>query len=280
MKKGQTSVRDGIEDFLCPFIDMLITQGANGSFSHKGTMANDVRGLKAGVKYPYYAPCTVKCVRVTSAANGEATWQSVNKVRFSNGRIDYATFETCHDNTFNAKVGMIVKQGQQLGNMGDRGGATGVHCHIQISQGKSTTFKKNEFGILTFANEYDTDDCYFMDNTNIMNMASANWKYLKDVPVKEEKEWDVGNYEILVPKILRLSPKIIETNKCKVKTIDSYTKTLLTSDKPNNIAKFKIGVVIPIHEIIKEKNGRIWGRYFNTYLVLCNQDGTSQAKRK
>ena len=182
MKKGQTSVRDGIEDFLCPFTDMYITQGANGSFSHKGTMANDVRGLKAGVKYPYYAPCTVKCVRVTSTSNGEATWQSVNKVRFSNGIIDYATFETCHDNTFNAKVGMIVKQGQQLGNMGDRGGATGVHCHIQISQGKSTTFKKNEFGILTFAystilgwNYYGRNCCRYIFGHKSLPVYQALW---------------------------------------------------------------------------------------------------------
>ena len=45
MKKGQKSVTNGIENFLCPVTDMYITQGANGSYSHKGTMAVDIRGL-------------------------------------------------------------------------------------------------------------------------------------------------------------------------------------------------------------------------------------------
>lgn len=62
MYAGQKSVRGGIEDFLCPFTDMYITQGSNGAYSHKGTMANDVRGANAGVKYVYYSPCTVKCI--------------------------------------------------------------------------------------------------------------------------------------------------------------------------------------------------------------------------
>ena len=46
MKKGQKSVRGGIEDFLCPFTDMYITQGSNSRPSHMGIMANDVRGVE------------------------------------------------------------------------------------------------------------------------------------------------------------------------------------------------------------------------------------------
>ena len=56
MLKGQKSVRGGIEDFLCPFTDMYITQGSLGTFSHKGIMANDVRGKKEDIRYAYYAP--------------------------------------------------------------------------------------------------------------------------------------------------------------------------------------------------------------------------------
>ena len=64
MYKGQKSVRGGIQDFLCPFTDMYITQGSNSAWSHKGIMANDVRGLESGVRYPYYAPCDIKCLKV------------------------------------------------------------------------------------------------------------------------------------------------------------------------------------------------------------------------
>ena len=140
MIKGQTSLRNNIEDFLCPFTDMYISQGSNGKYSHRGIMANDVRGKAAGVKYPYYAPCTCKCLK-TYPETGQVMWQSINKVRFSNGRIDYATFMTAHDNTMDAKVGQVVKQGQQLGNMGNKGfsNMTGVHCHIEVSQSSHTT---------------------------------------------------------------------------------------------------------------------------------------------
>ena len=186
MYKNQKSVRNGIEDFLCPFTDMYITQGSNMRPSHMGIMANDVRGVQPGVKYPYYAPCTCKCLRIYPES-GQAMWQSTNKVRFANGRIDYATFMTAHDNSFNAKVGMIVEQGKQLGNMGDIGNATGVHCHIEISQSNDTSWTKNSFGIYHFNNEYDLDDCYFVDNTNIIEGMGGSWKHTTDVPVETNK---------------------------------------------------------------------------------------------
>lgn len=181
---GQKSIRGGIEDFLCPFTDMYITQGSNNAFSHRGVMANDVRGRVAGIKYPYYAPCTSRCLR-TYPASGQVMWQSVNKVRFANGRIDYATYMTAHDNTMNAYVGQIVKQGEQLGNMGDKGNTTGVHCHIQVSQSNDTTWVKNEYGIYKFNNEYDLDDCYFVDYTNIIYGMGGDWVTTGNVPVIE-----------------------------------------------------------------------------------------------
>lgn len=185
MIKGQKSTRGGIQDFLCPFTDMYITQGSNMRPSHMGIMANDVRGASSGVRYPYYAPCDVKCIR-TYADSGQVMWQSLNKVRFANGRIDYATFMTVHDNTMDAKPGQVVYQGSQLGNMGTKGNATGVHCHIEVSQSNNTSWTKNSYGIYHFQNEYDLDDCYFVDNTNILNGAGGNWKKTSQVPVGEK----------------------------------------------------------------------------------------------
>lgn len=186
MIKGQKSVRNGIEDFLCPFTDMYISQGSNGKYSHRGIMANDVRGLQAGIRYTYYAPCTCKCLR-TYPDSGQVMWQSVNKVRFANGRVDYATFMTVHDNTMNAKVGMVVEQGSQLGNMGTKGNVTGVHCHIEVSQSADTSWTKNKYENYHFNNEYDLDDCYFVDNTNIIKGNGGNWRTTKDVKVEETR---------------------------------------------------------------------------------------------
>ena len=166
-------------------IDMFITQGAGGSYSHAGTKANDVRGLEPGVRYPYYAPCDVQLIWC-DRSTGEGMWQSLEPVRFSNGRIDYATFITVHDNTFDAIPGQVVRQGEQLGNMGDKGNATGVHCHIEIAQRKYnlSNWHKNQYGNWCFPEEVDTDDCYFCNGTNIMNYKSANWKYIPEDRIK------------------------------------------------------------------------------------------------
>lgn len=192
MKKGMKSRRGNIEDFLCPFTDLYITQGSNMG-THRGTGANDVRGAYAGVKYPYYAPCDVKLIW-RDLANGQGMWQSLEKVRFANGNIDYATFVTAHDNSFDAQIGQIVRQGEQLGNMGNKAGnggkVTGVHGHIEIAQHKYdfSNWQKNRYGIYCFPNETDTDDCYFVDNTNIIYGFGGNWKYLSQIPVNDDGE--------------------------------------------------------------------------------------------
>lgn len=188
MIRGEKSIRNNIEDFLCPFTDMYITQGSNGNYSHAGTCANDVRGAERGVRYDYYAPCDCKCLRVYPNS-GQSMWQSLKPVRFANGRIDYATWMLAHDDNLgeNAWVGKTIAQGDKMGTMGTKGNATGVHCHIEIEQGNDTTWRKNAHGIYCFNNEYDTDYCYFIDNTTILNGMGGDWKVTSDIPVIENK---------------------------------------------------------------------------------------------
>lgn len=194
MQKGQKSRRGGIQDFLCPFTDMYITQGSNME-THRGTMANDVRGAYTGVKYPYYAPCDCKLIWFDKS-NGEGMWQSIEKVRFANGNISFGTWVTAHDESFDADktMGQTIYQGEQLGNMGSKAGgganSTGVHCHIEIAQHKYdfSNWQKNKYDIWCFPDETDTDDCYFVDNTNIIYGMNGNWKYLSQIPVNDEGE--------------------------------------------------------------------------------------------
>lgn len=217
MYKDQKSVRGGIQDFLCPFTDMFITQGSGGAYSHKGTMANDVRGSEPGVRYPYYAPCDCECIW-TYPSSGQAMWRSLNKVRFANGNIDYATFVTAHDDTFDAKPGMRIEQGTQLGNMGTKGNATGVHCHIEIAQHKYdlSNWKQNQYGIWCFPDETDTDDCYFVDNTNIINGMGGNWKTTDKVPAGE-----------VVDQILHVGSKVQLDGTYEVKEVNVKENTAL-----------------------------------------------------
>ena len=214
MYKGEKSVRGGIEDFLCPFTDVFITCGANESKYHMGTMAIDIRGKEAGVRYPYYAPVTSKCIK-TYPESGQVMWQSVYNVRCSNGYIGKVTYITCHDDTMDCYKDLIVPQGNQLGNMGTKGNATGVHCHIECSQSNDTSWIKNSYGNWCFREEKDIEDVFFMDNTNIIN-GLGSWKYLKDIPVGEE-----------VDQILHTGSMVKLTGSYKVKDINVKDNTAL-----------------------------------------------------
>lgn len=189
MKKGQKSKRGGYQDLLCPFTSVYVTQYSDRG-SHKGSKAYDVRGTKPGVRYAYYAPCDVKCVW-TLPSYGEAIWQSVNKVRFANGKIDYYTFTTVHDNSFNVKPGNTVyKQGTKIGNMGDKPKkvCSGVHCHIEGCYGKTNHLVENKYGVYilkSFKDEVLPRETFFMDGTVIDKWHKPI--YLKDVKVKTYK---------------------------------------------------------------------------------------------
>lgn len=180
--KGQTSVRDNIQDVLCPFTDWYCIQGSNDSHSHSGSEANDIRGIRVGVRYPYFAPVDVKCVNIDKKY-AFVWWQSVHKVRLADGSIDYVTFLCGHDNSINCYVGQVVKQGIQIGNMGDAGNAEGVHCHIEVGIGRQSTWKVNKYNVYCIPDQIPLENVFFMDNTNII-LGIANWKYLKDVVVE------------------------------------------------------------------------------------------------
>lgn len=275
MRKNDKSVRGGIEDFLCPFEDMYITQGSNGSFSHKGTMANDVRGLEVGVRYHIYAPCDVVCKRLYPST-GQAMWKSKNKVRFANGRIDYATFMVCHDNSMDCYVGMERKQGEIFFQMGDEGFATGVHTHIQISQSADESWYKNEYGIYKFNNEYDTDDCYFVDNTNILNGMGGNWKYLKDVPVEEPKPSTNPIYETLGEMYVRWGAGTKYPKKL-VKDLTPDGKKHATSIDPDSFAVYRKGTKFTVYELKDEGQG-LWGRSPSGWICIKGLSGTVYCK--
>lgn len=184
MQPGKKYVApDGYEYFMCPFTKMYITQGSN-TWSHSGVMANDVTNGD-GAKAPYYAPCTCRCIAVYPKS-GQAVWVSTNKVHFANSSINYAVFVTAHDDSFNAYVGMTVPQGNQIGNMGVKGIGTGVHCHFQVGVGYPNTWgivkgyftlDGIRYPVYGFQYEpYDLDDCYFVNDTVILNGSGGNWK--------------------------------------------------------------------------------------------------------
>ena len=108
---------------------------------------------------------------------------------------------------------------------------------------------------------------------------SSNFKYLGCIInpyIKEDKEWIPGIYELLYDKAIRKTHDL-GNNILKVKNCTDTTKKVLTSKKLNDKAKIKKGILIKCRNIYNI-NGRIWGSFGNCYVVLCNIDGTSQAK--
>lgn len=199
MKKCQTSYTNGIQNLLCPFTKMKITQPANGGYSHRGTMAVDISNGDSA-RAPYYAPCDLVCTHVIKSY-GESHWQSLDKVRFANGQVDYLTMLVCHDDTITARVGMKLNQGQQLGNMGTKypkaGVVTGVHCHILSAKGKhdKSKYYKNEFGNYKYPDDLDIDEVYFFDDTEVLNCPTLVKRYTKDIPTYKVKLVEPDEYK-------------------------------------------------------------------------------------
>ena len=139
MQKNQKLVAsDGYEVMLFPLPYMKITQGENGSYSHRGTYNIDFVGWgKSGriYKAPLYAPCTCKCVATIDSNNKGRIFQSVNKVHTPNG-LQYVTFMNFHDNNPIAKVGSTFEQGELYAHTGTAGIGTGDHTHFNCANGK------------------------------------------------------------------------------------------------------------------------------------------------
>ena len=179
MKKGDKCFSKDIQNILCPFTDYYCTQDYNDTPSHMGSLANDVRGIKCGVRYPYYAPVDVRCVNI-NRKYAFTWWQSLEKVRFADGTIDYVTFLFGHDNIINCYIGQVVHQGVQIGNMGNAGLADGVHCHIEVGRGKQNTWIQNKEGVYCIPEQVKLEDVFFIDNTNVLK-SSLKWKLLNTI---------------------------------------------------------------------------------------------------
>lgn len=174
-----------IEPLMCPFKRIHVTQYDNGSYSHQGSDAWDITSGTAGIKDAYYAPVDLVC-KAIDLNYAFTWWESVNKVKFADGTIDYVTMMFGHDDTINATVGMTIKKGTQIGNMGTGGNATGVHCHIEVAKGQyKGKWYKNSEGVYCLYNSIKFYDAFFMDGVQIINVDCDKFKYLETENLKE-----------------------------------------------------------------------------------------------
>lgn len=119
MYAGQTlQTIGGTEVMLFPLDEMYITQGEGGALSHM--LAMDFVGWNGSQQvnsYPYYAPCTCRCVD-KNVSQAWLVFESTTEVLCPDGGIRYVCFVVMHDNNPLYNIGDVVPQGALLGHTG------------------------------------------------------------------------------------------------------------------------------------------------------------------
>ena len=181
---------NGVEVSLYPRKTMNVTQGVNGSYSHKGSMAIDDAGEDSGIDN-FYAPVTLRCSSKDGpgGVNG-CNYQTVNPVLCPDKVIRNYTLRVIHDNdTSDISVGIIYPQGTRINNEGTMGKATGNHNHIVIGDGliSGSGLVRNPYGVYEMKNELNPVDVFFVDNTILMDTDGYAWKSYANLLAEESK---------------------------------------------------------------------------------------------
>ena len=189
-----TKTKDGktYELIRFPMKCMNITQGNNGQFSHQGVNALDIAGKDAGID-PTFAPCKMVIKRKEGYGQGNAVFaESVDKVMFADGTVDYAKFMFLHDNyTGDFTVGRVFEQWEEFGDEGTAGYATGNHCHFEVAKGKLVWDKagsgygyygrSNSTGVWHLQDSISADKACVVDGVTIKAGNGMSWKKSSEV---------------------------------------------------------------------------------------------------
>ena len=233
--------------------------------------SNSHRGIDLGWGNDPHQP-------VYSVADGQVIYYQFQKtggyvlhIRHDNGFVsEYAHLQK---GSIKVKVGQKVKLGEQIANMGNTGLANGYHLHFGLYKGTSINYSVDRW-----VNPVDYLE-YYIDQV-VYGPTMEKYHPIKHEDKPEPtKDWTTGTYKILVAKTIRTSCSLIEGNRVRVKDCTPATKKVLTSTKPNDIAMIKVGARVSINRIYTDKTNRIWGRYGNCWIVICNKDGTPQAEK-
>lgn len=186
---------NGLENLLFPFEYMYVTQGEHNNGIR---YAMDFSGWGENGKIkkcPMYAPCTCKVVFVGSNDNNPVVcWESVEKVNFIDGSIDYACISVGHDDNYkDYTIGQIVEQGQVFAHTGNTGLSTGDHTHMIVGKGKyegyyhPTTEEGN-----TLKNQYHMYNAYGVNDTIIVRDGGYTWNSF----LNEEKKLNIRQFSL------------------------------------------------------------------------------------
>lgn len=149
-----------------PSSNMRLTQGYNEG-THMDSFAIDDAGIDSEIS-TLKAPFTGIIKKIYSADANEVWLESIEKVEYPDGTIDYMTIMFAHSNNVDDLfVGKKISQGEPFYSEGTKGQATGNHCHIECGKGKftGTGWHKNNAGYYSINNGKKPEECLWLDNT-------------------------------------------------------------------------------------------------------------------
>lgn len=149
-------------DYECamfPASVLEVSQIPYGNYSHAEVMATDI--LPEG---DVFAPFTGQIVHMDSSY-GYVVLQSLDKVHWADGSLDYMSVGFMHDNdTSDLQTGQIIRQGTpfyQAGMRSPDGYVTAPHVHLVVIRGKaeglSNPFRGTDFPFDAFFLSEDTE---------------------------------------------------------------------------------------------------------------------------
>jgi len=182
-----------MEKAIFPCKYMRITQGYNEG-THLDSFAIDNADIDSSIS-SVYAPFTGIIKKIYSNDANEVWLESVEKIEYPDGTIDYMTIMFAHANDIsNLFVGKRINKGEVFYSEGTKGNATGNHCHIECGKGKfeGIGWHKNSNGFWSINNGKRPEDCLYIDDSiTIIDNYGYNFKKIStdnvDIPKTEEK---------------------------------------------------------------------------------------------
>ncbi len=167
-----------MEKALYPSKVMRISQGYNEG-SHLDSFAIDEASSDTS-KSPIYAPFTGVIKKIYVEDANEVWLESVDKVLYADGTIDYMTVLFAHADSIDGLfVGKKIMQKEAFYSEGVKGEATGNHCHIECGRGKFTEngWYKNKSGYWSINNGKKPEECFFLgSDVTVIDNYGYNFK--------------------------------------------------------------------------------------------------------
>ena len=218
---------------LFPYSGIEISQGPQSQYNYPSPLPNHSHPNYEAVDYAgagwYKAPCPLKIVG-TASSSGTIIFQSIDKILFANGKIDYLCLYMTHMglSNFNTIVnsysgGKTIAKGNNIYHQGgrDAGSETGVgihvHLHIGIGLANTTTGGRKKaygpsskyYGIDCTGGELKQSNAFYINNFSFKEgdgtvINSSNPRYDKNSSVirlsfKTYTAPTVSGYALITP---------------------------------------------------------------------------------